>query len=154
MKEVLASWTLTPVQDWLFFLLPVHKDLFCRLRYWEELWKFVRISTNSDNHQISGINIQKLIIIMISTWKSDATILTDNHMGSNRPDIMNKLIMIDVAVSWNKNVVKSEQAKILTYQKPARQIKCIKLQLKMSFLWLVHTGLFPKSFLSRKTPWR
>lgn len=38
----------------------------------------------------------------------DTTILTDKHMGSNRPDIMNKLILIDVAVSWNKNVVKGE----------------------------------------------
>lgn len=52
----------------------------------------------------------------------DPTILIDNRLESNHPDIIHvhknshKCIRIDVAVSWDKDIVKAKQMKIQRYQ--------------------------------------
>lgn len=60
--------------------------------------------------------------------KLDTTVLIDKRLESNRPDIRlvhkgsHEWIVIDVAVHWDTNIVKSEQGKVENYEDPARQI--------------------------------
>lgn len=83
--------------------------------------------------------------------------LDRQHLASNRLDARhvhnnsNERILINVAVSWNKNIVKTEQVKkkgTKTWQ--SKSEISTNQHRKLSLLWLSNSVLFSGIFLPRK----
>jgi len=104
-------------------------------------WIFIKLNCDAWNHEL-----KKIIIIL---WNQQ--VQTDRTIPNNKPDIIRDnekgtCMLIDVAISGDRNVIKKEAEKILKYKDLTIKVQCmwnLKTKVIPVIIWV--TGTISKS---------